>query len=178
MTPAEPQDRRRDPTGKGERSTGLGSERGLGAGLDARGKVDVPVDVPQGMDESRGQRSECLWDEYGTPQLVVLVTTADSAGNVNCAPEHRCTAAGSHGFLFVCGTDHDTFMNVQSTGEFVVNVPGAQRVDRLHALAREGTASWENELERARGWTRSSSGSSWPRARTRRRFARARAQSA
>jgi flavin reductase (DIM6/NTAB) family NADH-FMN oxidoreductase RutF len=57
--------------------------------------------------------------------------------------------AGSHGFAFVCSTDHDTFMNIQTTGEFVVNVPGVELVDKLHALARKKTPSWENELRRA-----------------------------
>lgn len=144
----ETQERQRAPEGKWEKSTVLGPERGLAAGLRPREKVDVPIEVPDDMDPP-GQRSEYLWDLYALPQPVVLVTTADLDGNVNCAPKNWVSCAGSHGFLFVCSTEHDTYMNVQTTKEFVVNVPGADLMDRLHALSRKGTASWENELTRA-----------------------------
>lgn len=143
----ETQARRAEPS-KWERGTVLGPERGLGEGVPPRGKVDVPVEVPEDMEEE-GQRSEYLWDLYCLPQPVVLITTADLDGNVNCAPKNWVSCAGSHGFLFVCSTEHDTYMNAQTTREFVVNVPGADLVPKLHALSRRGTASWENELTRA-----------------------------
>ena len=147
-TLAETQARRTEPSDPWERSTVLG-ERGLGAGLPPRAKVDVPVEVPDDMDEASGQRSEYLWDLYALPQPVVLVTTTDLEGNVNCAPKNWVSCAGADRFLFVCSTEHDTYRNAHTTKEFVVNVPGVELVDRLHALARRGTAMWENELTRA-----------------------------
>lgn len=146
---AKTQERQKGPRDRWEKGTVLGPEMGLGAGLGPREKVDVPLAVPKDMGEEEGQRSEWSYDLHSLPQPVVLITTADLAGNVNCAPKNWVTTAGSHGFLFVCSTDHDTWMNVQATGEFVVNVPGASLVDKLHALSRKGTPSWENELRRA-----------------------------
>lgn len=148
-TLAEMQAPQEGPGDKWERGTVLGPERGLGVGAPPREKVDVPLETPRDMDEKSGQRSEYLWDLYATPQPVVLVTTADLEGNVDCAPKNWVTCAGSHHFLFVCSTEHDTYRNAHTTREFTVNVPGAELVDRLHALARKGTASWENELDRA-----------------------------
>lgn len=145
----ETQERKREPTNKWEKGTVLGPERGLGMGLPPREKVDVPVETPDDMDPAEGQRSEYLYDVYALPQPVILVTTTDHAGNVNCAPKNWVTCAGSHGFAFVCSTDHDTYMNLQTTGEFVVNIPGVELVDKLHALARRSAPSWENELARA-----------------------------
>lgn len=144
---AKTQERRAEPASRWERGTVLGPDMGLGRGLGAREKVDVPIAVPEDMEP--GQRSEYLWDLCALPQPVVLVTTADLQGNVNCAPKNWVSWAGSHGFLFCCSTEHDTYMNAQTTREFVVNIPGADLVDRLHALARRGAASWENELRRA-----------------------------
>ncbi|HEX2022296.1 MAG TPA: flavin reductase family protein [Candidatus Thermoplasmatota archaeon] len=148
-TLAETQKRQTGPRDKWEKGTVWGPERGLGVGLPPREKVDVPLEIPDDMDESGGQRSEYTYDLYCLPQPVVLVTTADLDGNVNCAPKNWVTCAGSHGFAFVCSTDHDTWGNVQTTKEFVVNVPGVDLVGKLHALARKGTPSWENELTRA-----------------------------
>ena len=146
---AQTQERKEGPTNKWEKGTVLGPERGLGMGLPPREKVDVPVETPDDMDPGDGQRSEYLYDLYALPQPVILVTTTDLHGNVNVAPKNWATCAGSHGFAFVCSTDHDTYMNIQSTGEFVVNIPGVELVDKLHALARRGTPSWENEGKRA-----------------------------
>lgn len=148
-TLAEEQKRREGPENKWEKGTVLGPERGLGVGLPARDKVDVPIETPDDMDATEGQRSEYLADIHCLPLPVVLVTTVDLAGNVDCSPKNWCTVAGSHGFVFVCSTDHDAYMNIQTTGEFVVNVPGVELVDKLHALARRGHPSWENEMTRA-----------------------------
>jgi flavin reductase (DIM6/NTAB) family NADH-FMN oxidoreductase RutF len=149
-TLAATQERDAKPRDKWEKGTVLGPEHGYGVGLDARDKVDVPLETPAEMDAESGIRSEYLHDVHCLPQPVVLVTTVDLDGNVDCSPKNWCTVAGSHGFAFVCSTDHDCYMNIQATGEFVVNVPGVELVDRLHALARKGAPSWENELTRAR----------------------------
>lgn len=148
-TLAQTQGRQDAPANKWERGTVLGPERGLGVGLAPREKVDFPIEMPEDMDPDEGQRSEYLYDLYSLPLPVILVTTVDRAGHANCAPKNWCTSAGSHGFVFVCSTDHDTYMNLQTTGEFVVNIPGIELVDKLHILARKGTPSWENELARA-----------------------------
>lgn len=148
-TLAETNERQQGPRNRWEKGTVWGPERGLGEGIAPREKVDVPLEVPTDMDKESGQRSEYTYDLHCLPQPVVLITTADRDGNVNCAPKNWVTTAGSHGFVFVCSTDHDTYMNVQTTGEFVVNVPGVELVGKLHALARKGAASWEDELARA-----------------------------
>lgn len=113
----------------------------------AQGKMDIPLQWPEEVPE--GQRSEWLWDVYALPQPVVLITTVDLAGNVNIAPKNWVTCAGARHFAFVCSTEHDTYMNAQTTKQFVVNVPGAELVPKLHAIARRGTASWEDESTRA-----------------------------
>lgn len=145
-TLAETNERQTEPKTPWEKGT-VWHERGLGEGLAPRDKVAVPLEVPDDMAE--GQRAEYAYDLYCLPQPVVLVTTTDLDGNVNCAPKNWVTCAGARGFAFVCSTDHDTYMNLQTTREFVVNVPGVELVDKLHALARKGAPSWENELTRA-----------------------------
>lgn len=145
-TLAETQERRRAPTDPWEEGP---RHARLAEGLAPRDKVDVPLGPPEDMDEASGLRSEYLWDLYALPQPVVLVTTTDLDGNVNCAPKNWVTHAGARHFAFACSTEHDTYMNAQTTREFVVNVPGADLIPKLHALARLGTASWENELRRA-----------------------------
>jgi flavin reductase (DIM6/NTAB) family NADH-FMN oxidoreductase RutF len=148
-TLAQTQERSTGPESKWEKGTVLGPELGLGEGLDARDKVDIPLETPDDMDEESGMRSEYLHDIHCLPLPVILVTTVDLNGNVDCSPKNWCTVAGSHGFAFVCNTEHDCYQNIQTTGEFVVNVPGVELVDKLHPLARKGHASWENELKRA-----------------------------
>lgn len=140
----ETQERREEPESAWERDAAKVAEV---ARDDGSGKLDVPVDAPEDVPE--GQRSEWLWDVYALPQPVVLVTTVDLEGNVNVAPKNWVTCAGSRHFAFVCSTEHDTYMNAQTTKQFVVNVPGAELVPKLHALARRGTASWEDEMRRA-----------------------------
>ena len=146
---AELQERSSKPENKWEKGTVLGPELGLGEGLDAREKVDVPIETPDDMDAESGLRAEYLHDIHCLPLPVILVTTVDLKGNVDCSPKNWCTVAGSHGFAFVCNTEHDCYQNIQTTGEFVVNVPGVDLVDKLHTLARKGAPSWENELKRA-----------------------------
>lgn len=145
-TLAQTQERREEPTDPWEEGP---RHARLAEGKAPRDKVDVTVEPPGDMDEASGLRSEHLWDLYALPQPVVLVTTADLDGNVNCAPKNWVTHAGARHFAFVCSTEHDTYMNAQTTREFVVNVPGADLVPKLHALARRGAASWEDELRRA-----------------------------
>lgn len=143
------QERQAGPKNRWEKGTVLGPQLGLADGLADDAKVDVPLDVPEDMDPEEGQRSEYLYDVYALPMPVILVTTTDHAGNVDCSPKNWCTHAGAFGFAFVCNTEHDAYMNVASTGEFVVNVPGAELLDKLHLLARKGAPSWENEMDRA-----------------------------
>lgn len=142
----EQQARRREPTDPWE--AGPRDPR-RARDLPPREKLDVPVEPPRDLDEGSGLRSEHLWDLYALPQPVVLITTTDLDGNVDCAPKNWVTHAGARHFAFVCSTEHDTYMNAQTTREFVVNVPGAELVPSFHALARLGTASWEDELKRA-----------------------------
>src|SRR5580704_5625861 len=65
------------------------------------------------------------WDNIFAPSsCLVIITTVDKAGNVNAASYGTCTRV-CHDPVYVsftCGTSKDTYANVLSTGEFVVNV--------------------------------------------------------
>lgn len=65
------------------------------------------------------------WDNIFAPSsCLVIITTIDTAGNVNAASYGTCTRV-CHDPMYVaftCATTKDTYANVLSTGEFVVNV--------------------------------------------------------
>lgn len=75
-------------------------------------KVDVP---------------EEHWDSAFAPSsLVSVITTVDSAGQVNAAAFGTCTRVGHDPVYlsFAVGAGKDTYLNVLARGEFVVNTPG------------------------------------------------------
>lgn len=65
------------------------------------------------------------WDNIFAPSsCLVIITTIDTAGNINAASYGTCTRV-CHDPMYVaftCATTKDTYANVLSTGEFVVNV--------------------------------------------------------
>src|ERR1051326_6156995 len=65
------------------------------------------------------------WDNIFAPSsCLVLITTVDAQGRVNAAAYGTCTRVCHDPvyIAFTCGTGKDTYENVLSTGEFVVNV--------------------------------------------------------
>jgi len=74
---------------------------------------------------------------------VVLVTTVDEDGTPNAAPKTQAMLVGRYNYYaFACCAGHHTYRNVRSTGEFVVNFPGVDLVERIARCAArvpEGT---------------------------------------
>jgi len=70
------------------------------------------------------------WDALFAPSsLLSVITTLDTEGRVNAAPIGTCTRV-CHApvcVAFTVGANKDTYHNVLSTGEFVVNVPSLER---------------------------------------------------
>lgn len=65
------------------------------------------------------------WDSIFAPSsCLVIITTVDEAGRINAASYGTCTRVCHDPVYisFTCGTSKDTYRNVLSTGEFVVNV--------------------------------------------------------
>ena len=71
------------------------------------------------------------WTPVPLPEQVVLVTTRDSEGQPHVATKTRLSVI-SYGpptiVVFACRKEYPTAMNIAATGEFVINVPGADMV--------------------------------------------------
>jgi flavin reductase (DIM6/NTAB) family NADH-FMN oxidoreductase RutF len=93
------------------------------------------------------------WDRLFAPSAcLVMITTVDSAGNVNAASFGTCVRVCHDPvyIAFTVGTSKDTYNNVLATKQFVVNVPPFERevLEKVRVVGLEfppGT----NELEKA-----------------------------
>ena len=78
-----------------------------------------------GKVELKGHREE--WSPVPLPEQVVMVTTADAAGEPHVATKTRLTVL-SYGpptvVVFMCRTEYPTASNIDAVGEFVLNIPG------------------------------------------------------
>jgi len=84
-------------------------------------------------------------------RTVGIVTTISRDGKVNAAPFSFNTPISFSPPLygFACNPDHDTWVNVKKTGEFVVNVACKDLGESLHILETDFPHGI-NELEKAR----------------------------
>jgi flavin reductase (DIM6/NTAB) family NADH-FMN oxidoreductase RutF len=90
-----------------------------------------------------------------TPRPIAWVTTVSPAGAVNLAPFSFFNAFGSNPPVVVFsptlrrdGTKKDTLLNVEATGEFVVNAAVAELAERVNLSSKE-LPYGESELELA-----------------------------
>jgi flavin reductase (DIM6/NTAB) family NADH-FMN oxidoreductase RutF len=76
------------------------------------------------------------WSPSPLPGQVVLVTSRDSGGVVGIAPKSWLSVAAMTPLTigFGCALSHQTARNVRDTGEFVVNVPGADLAETIWAM--------------------------------------------
>ncbi|MGM0788661.1 flavin reductase family protein [Bacillus infantis] len=90
------------------------------------------------------------------PRPIAFVTTMDNSGNVNAAPFSFFTAVCANPLL-VCfspmrkGTDgkkKDTLLNIEETGEFVINIVSRSMAEKMNICAAD-YAREVNELEMA-----------------------------
>jgi flavin reductase (DIM6/NTAB) family NADH-FMN oxidoreductase RutF len=95
-------------------------------------KIDVPLPIPEGREfpdyEEKEQLGRWIWRQIQIPQLLFLVTTLKEDGIPNCEVNNWGLPFGfvpNQMFAFYCGTFHHTGRNVLRSGEFVVNIPGA-----------------------------------------------------
>jgi flavin reductase (DIM6/NTAB) family NADH-FMN oxidoreductase RutF len=74
----------------------------------------------------------------GNYNPVVIITTRNTQGQSNAAPIAMCMAVCHDPPLiaFSVGNSKDTYHNVRETGEFVVNIPGKDILDRLMVTAK------------------------------------------
>ena len=79
-----------------------------------------------------------------TPRPIAWVTTVDVAGRVNLAPFSFFNAFGANPPVVVFsptlrrdGTKKDTLLNIEATGEFVVNAAVARLAEQLNLTSKE-----------------------------------------
>ena len=75
--------------------------------------------------------------QYAHVSPVILVTTVNADGSLNVAPKTQNTPVGKEGriFMFVCTPIHHTYQNIKRTGEFVVNYPTPELIEKVAAAA-------------------------------------------
>ena len=85
------------------------------------------------------------------PRPVVIITTVDKDGRINAAPFSLvCPISFDPPRVMFCtDPEHDTYLNVKETGEFVINVPPADILDKVWETAKDYPRG-VNELEKAK----------------------------
>lgn len=75
--------------------------------------------------------------QYLNLQPLILVTTLGHSGLPNVAPKTQSMHVGRHGeyFAFVCTPLHHTYQNAKAYGEFVVNYPSPELIDKVSATS-------------------------------------------
>jgi flavin reductase (DIM6/NTAB) family NADH-FMN oxidoreductase RutF/uncharacterized protein YciI len=73
------------------------------------------------------------WHPSVLPGPIVLVSTVDSTGDPNVAPKSWVSMMAFRGprLAFGCDRSHRTAANVEATGEFVLNFPAEDLVERV-----------------------------------------------
>ena len=71
-----------------------------------------------------------------TTHPVVVITTVDEQGRVNAASFGSYMAVSPYVLCAIWPESH-TYLNIQETEEFVINVPGRDRLESIMIVARE-----------------------------------------
>ncbi len=84
------------------------------------------------------------------PRLTALVTTVDKKGNINAAPFSFVSPVSMDPPLAMvsCGHGKDTLYNVRETGDFVLNIPAEEILNRVYKCGGKFPPE-VNELEEA-----------------------------
>ncbi len=105
-------------------------------------KIDVPLDVPQGVDfpeyKDKHQLRRWIWRHIQIPYPMYVITTIDDDGVPNAEVNTWGLPFGfapDQMFIFVCSKAHHTAQNVLRNKEFVVNIPGSNIGQRAEKTA-------------------------------------------
>jgi flavin reductase (DIM6/NTAB) family NADH-FMN oxidoreductase RutF len=100
----------------------------LGGAASKMGAPPEKVSIPLGRKE---------WHPSPLLEQLVLITTIDPEGRANIAPKASvCVAAVKTPMIgFACSKKHRTWANIESTKEFVVNVPDLHVAERSWKMA-------------------------------------------
>ncbi|MFQ5653542.1 MAG: flavin reductase [Planctomycetota bacterium] len=106
--------------------------------MDASSKRDLPADKRR-------------WHPSPLPGQVVLVTTVDSRGHGNVATKSWISMAAFGPpavLMFGCSREHATASNIESTGDFVVNIPGDDLLGACWAIGSDASVRGEDRFDR------------------------------
>ena len=78
------------------------------------------------------------WRPSVLPGQIVVVSTVNERREPNLAPKSWITMAAFTGPIIAvgCNTEHTTYQNIRTTGEFVINIPAEPLVERIYSLIR------------------------------------------
>ncbi|PIU18660.1 MAG: hypothetical protein COT16_01460 [Elusimicrobia bacterium CG08_land_8_20_14_0_20_44_26] len=91
-----------------------------------------------------------MWYKILAPRSVVLVSTVNNDGVSNAAPFSFVMPVSTEPPMIAFASDpgHHTVKNIKMTGDFVVNIPGADILDKLWTCAKS-FAYGVSEIEKA-----------------------------
>jgi len=97
-------------------------------------KISLPLQAPEGLSD------EEVWSWYRKRNYVicplVLITTVNGEGKVNAAVKTNfMTISSMRRYAFNCPPEHHTHQNIIETGEFVINVPTEDIIDKVLKVA-------------------------------------------
>jgi len=90
------------------------------------------------------------WYKLLSPRPAVIISTVNRDGETNAAPFSFIMPLSSNPAMvaFASAPEHHTVRNIKETGDFVVNIPGADIIDKLWICAKS-FAYGVSELEKA-----------------------------
>lgn len=114
-------------------------------------KISLPLMAPERL---AGEQMRNWYRERNfVIRPIVLVTTVDGTGTPNAAVKTNfMTVSSMKSYAFCCSPEHHTFRNVMATGEFVINVPTEDIMDKVLEAAKiteYPCPAGVNEIERA-----------------------------
>ena len=78
------------------------------------------------------------WLNLVTAKPLIIITTRDADGNVNGMPARIFTPLSYWPPMVMIGIApfEDTYINIRDTGEFVINIPGAELLEKIWVMAQ------------------------------------------
>jgi len=97
-------------------------------------KIHLPLGPPKGMPD--GEARNWYRGKNFILRPLVLITTVNREGKHNAAIKTNfMTVSSMKSYAFCCKPEHHTYRNVLETGEFVINVPTDDIMDKVLKVA-------------------------------------------
>jgi len=113
-------------------------------------KISLPLKAPEGL--SGEQERNWYRERSFIVRPIVLITTVNGEEKPNAAVKTNfMTLSSMKSYAFCCSPEHHTYQNIMETGEFVINVPTEDIIDKVlkaAVITEKPCPGGVNEIER------------------------------